>query len=149
MSRGLGKIEKDIMKIVTYPNVESWINIREIISILDDEWYENDIEVKGMSVNQKIKHFCVHDDKPYLYCRWPLQKSLTKEGKVFYQSLMRAIRSLERKGFIESQIEDMGLSDSQKEEIKEDLKEAPMTKEIRFNNKCLINGIPWRLKYLN
>lgn len=151
MSKGLGKIERKIMNIVTYPNVSEWINLREIIQIIDDiepPVYE---ELKGKSFNEKIKFLCCREGQ-FIYCRCRFVFE-GKEGISFYQSLMRALRSLERKGFILSQMENLYnfLCGRQKddEEFKRESKENPPVKEISFNTKCLINGIPWQLKYLN
>ena len=139
MSRGLGETERKVMDIVTYPNVDDWINIREILLVC-----VGSDDTKDLSFNEGIEKLCCHDDHAcYIYCRWSIQKSLGKGGRVFYQSLMRAIRSLERKGFIVSQLEDAdGIP-------KEELKETPLTKKISFNSKCLNGSIPWQLKYLN
>ena len=130
VSRGLGKWERFIMdRITRYAGDVDYFaaySIGELVSLYYDREHGKTAEEIGF-INQ------------YTY------SSLDKNGKCIYQSLARAARSLERKGFIKRTWIELGYSPN----IPEEERTLLGYKAVGFNDKCLANGTPWQLRYLN
>jgi len=81
------------------------------------------------------------------YIKHYYYKDLNKKQRSVYQSICRAVRSLERKGFVNT--ESVSPDPIEKRDFAEDGIYLKDRKKVIFNSKCLAKGIPWQLKYLN
>lgn len=98
MSVGLGRVEKRLLKILEWERKNNGGALRRILDHRDgsrrEAYQECDTTVSGLV--DSILYGCSKDDHPYLNDRL---------GKVYrspYQSVCRAVRSLERKGLVKT-----------------------------------------------
>ena len=137
MSRGLGKWERFVMDALTYPTEDKhhdefflWsYHFNDIVGLYFTSGHGNTSPEEG----GLLESACY--------------SKLDAKEICIYQSIARAVRSLERKGFIKSDI--VPPDPREKRDFAEDGIFLKDYKEVSFNNKCLAKGIPWQLKYLN
>ncbi len=94
MSVGLGRIEKRVLRILEWERKNNGGALRRLLDYRDGVgvYQECDTTVGGLV--DSILYGCKKDDHPYLNDR------LGKVYRSLYQSVCRAVRSLERKGLI-------------------------------------------------
>ena len=95
MSVGPGRIERRVLKVLEYERQENNDNLHRFVA---DKgiFYECDSDVKG--IVGLILNGCNHEDWAYH------EENMGKVYRSVYQSVCRAIRTLERKGLVKSAI---------------------------------------------
>ena len=98
MSVGTGRIEKRVLKVLEYERQRNDGNLGKTIGEVDGKtvYFECDSTVKDVAYS--IVNGC--NDKDGVYD----EENLGKVYRSIYQSVCRAIRNLERKGFLKTTI---------------------------------------------
>lgn len=139
MSRGLGKWERFVMDALTFPTYSK--NYDKFYLFPYDKVEELVALYLTTGNGNTSPEDCGGTDVDPAYSR------LDKKQRCAYQSICRAVRSLENKGFIKS--EKVAPDPLEKKDFADDGVYLKDRKKVSFNVKCLAKGIPWQLKYLN
>lgn len=96
MSVGLGRIERRVLKVLEWERKNNDGALRRILDNSGGKRAYQECDTTVGDLVDSILYGCTEDDHPYL------KERLGKVYRSLYQSVSRAVRSLERKGLVKT-----------------------------------------------